>query len=169
VKPIPENVRTKINEMLREDSSEWNMQEKNIMYNAVRDKFGPEVDDLISENIGKRTYNTFVKIADMLGDNSLETFIHLLFDSLPAMGWEIESHDEDGKFYRKVTRCPKYEMAKEIGAERLMYLLGCCTDHYSSVGFNPEIRFTRSTTCMESGPCCDFCFYLENANKDGAE
>lgn len=131
------------------------------MYKAVREKFGKEVDAIISENVGKRTYNTFAQISEMLGDDSLETFISLLFDPLPAMGWKIEACDEDGKYYRKITYCPKSEMAKKQGAEDLMYLLACCTDHYSSTGFNPDIRFTRNTTLMEGGPCCDFCFYLE--------
>ena len=166
-KQIPEDVMAKINDMLNEDRAEWNMQEKNIMYKAVREKFGEEVDKLISENVGKRTYDTFKKISEMLGDDSLETFMGLLFDPLPAMGWKIESHDEDGKYYRKVTYCPKCEMAKNIGAENLMYLLACCTDHYSSTGFNPNIRFTRTKTCMEGKDCCDFCFYMaENAENN---
>ena len=57
------------------------------------------------------------------------------------------------------------ETAKKMGAEDLMYLLACCTDHYSSTGFNPKIRFTRNTTLMEGGPCCDFCFYMEEDEK----
>ena len=159
-KIIPADVMAKINDLLNEDTSEWNMQEKNIMYKAVWEKFGPEVDRLIAENVGKRTYETFAKISKLLDDDSLETFMQLLFDPLPEMGWKMEAKDEDGKYYRKVTYCPKYEMAKKLGAENLMYLLACCTDHYSSTGFNPKIRFTRTTTCMEGGDCCDFCFYM---------
>ena len=164
-KEIPQDIMAKISALLNEDTAEWNMQEKNIMYKAVREKFGKDVDGIIAENVGKRTYNTFAKISEMLGDDSLGTFISLLFDPLPAMGWKMEAHDEDGKYYRTITHCPKCEMAKKLGAENLMYLLACCTDHYSSTGFNPKIRFTRNTTLMEGGPCCDFCFYMEENDK----
>ena len=164
-KKIPAEIMTKINALLDESTSEWNMQEKNIMYKALREKFGDGVDAPIAENVGKRTYNTFVEISKLLSDDSLETFIHLLFDPLPEMGWKMESKDEDGKYYRKITYCPKCEMAKKLGAEKLMYLLACCTDHYSSTGFNNNIRFTRNTTLMEGGPCCDFCFYMEEDKK----
>lgn len=164
-KKIPAEIMTKINALLDESTSEWNMQEKNIMYKALREKFGEGVDAPIAENVGKRTYNTFVEISKLLSDDSLETFIHLLFDPLPEMGWKMESKDEDGKYYRKITYCPKCEMAKKLGAEKLMYLLACCTDHYSSTGFNKNIRFTRNTTLMEGGPCCDFCFYMEEDKK----
>ncbi len=160
-KYIPAEIMAKINALLDESTSEWNMQEKNIMYKALRERFGEDVDKLIAENVGRRTYDTFVEISKLLNDDSLETFIHLLFDPLPDMGWKMESKDEGGKYYRKVTYCPKCEMAKKIGAEKLMYLLACCTDHYSSSGFNKNIRFTRNTTLMEGGPCCDFCFYIE--------
>ena len=165
-KIIPEEIMEKINALRDESTSEWNMQEKNLMYKSVRERFGDEVDELIKEAIGKRTYDTFAEISKMLGDDSLETFMQLLFDPLPDMGWKMEAHDEDGKFYRRVTYCPKYEMAKKLGAEDLMYLLACCTDYYSSTGFNPKIRFTRTKTCMEGHGECDFCFYLADKNDD---
>ena len=149
-----------ISAMLNEDNAEWNMREKNIMYQALFERFGDEVNDIIAKNVGDRTYNTFAKISKLLGDDSLETFIQLLFDPLPEMGWKMEEKDEDGKFYRKITYCPKCEMAIKIGAEKLMYLIACCTDHYSSTGFNKNIRFERNTTLMEDGDCCDFCFYM---------
>lgn len=161
-KQIPPEIMEKINALLNEDTAEWNMNEKNIMYLALREKFGPEVDSLIAENIGKRTYNTFQEISKLLNDNSLETFIQLLFDPLPDMGWKMEVKDEDGKYYRTITYCPKCEMARKLGAEKLMYLLACCTDHYSSKGFNEDICFTRNQTLMEGGSCCDFCFYKKN-------
>ena len=163
-KVIPEDIMAKINALRDESTAEWNMQEKNLMYKALREKFGPEVDEIIKEEIGKRTFDTFAEISKMLGDDSLETFMQLLFDPLPDMGWKMEARDEDGKFYRTVTYCPKYEMAKKLGAESLMYLLACCTDYYSSTGFNPKIRFTRTKTCMEGDGVCDFCFYLEEDN-----
>ena len=161
-KQIPPEIMEKIQALLNEDTAEWTMNEKNIMYKALREKFGPEVDTLIAENIGKRTFDTFKEISKLLDDDSLETFIQLLFDPLPEMGWKMIEKDEDGKYYRTITYCPKCEMAKKLGAEKLMYLLACCTDHYSSKGFNEDICFTRNQTLMEGGSCCDFCFYLEN-------
>ena len=159
---IPPEIMERIHSLLNEDTAEWNMNEKNIMYQALREKYGPEVDKIIAEKIGQRTFNTFKEISKLLNDDSLETFMHLLFDPLPEMGWKMEEKNEDGKYYRTITYCPKCEMAKKLGAEKLMYLLACCTDHYSSKGFNEDICFTRNQTLMEGDSCCDFCFYLKH-------
>lgn len=165
MKEISQEKMAKINKMLDEDNAMWNMQEKNIMYQALHEKYGDEIDELIAKNIGHRTENTFKEISKILDDDSLEMFMKLLFDPLPDMGWKMEAKDENGKFYRKVTYCPKCEMAKKLGAEKLMYLLACCTDHYSSKGFNENIVFERTQTLMQGGSCCDFCFYMKNKGK----
>ena len=165
MKEISKEQMAKINSMLDEDNAMWNMQEKNIMYQALHEKYGDEIDELIAKNIGHRTENTFKEISKILDDDSLEMFMKLLFDPLPDMGWKMEAKDENGKYYRKVTYCPKCEMAKKLGAEKLMYLLACCTDHYSSKGFNKDIVFERTTTLMQGGSCCDFCFYMKNKAK----
>ncbi|HNY74743.1 MAG: L-2-amino-thiazoline-4-carboxylic acid hydrolase [Bacilli bacterium] len=159
-KEIPNEKMEKIMALLNENTVEWNTNQKNTMYKALRERFGPEVDELIAEGIGHDSFATFKEISALLNDDSLEMFIHLLFDSLPDMGWKMEAKDEDGKYYRKITYCPKYEMAKKIGAEKLMYLLACCSDHYASKGFNKDIIMTRNSTLMEGGPCCDFCFQM---------
>ena len=117
---------------------------------------GPNIERIAS--LGKDTY----PMPKILDDDSLEMFMKLLFDPLPDMGWKMEAKDENGKCYRKITYCPKCEMAKKLGAEKLMYLLACCTDHYSSKGFNEDIVFERTTTLMQGGSCCDFCFYMKN-------
>ncbi|MCF0107748.1 MAG: L-2-amino-thiazoline-4-carboxylic acid hydrolase [Bacilli bacterium] len=165
MKEISTEKMQKINAMLDEDNARWNMKEKYIMYKALHEKYGDEINDLIARNIGKRTEDTFKEISKLLDDDSLEMFMKLLFDPLPSMGWKVEAKDEDGKFYRKVTYCPKCEMAKELGAQKLMYLLACCTDHYSSRGFNENIVFERTKTLMEGADCCDFCFYMKDKNK----
>jgi hypothetical protein len=160
-KEIPNEIMEKIKALLNENTIEWNTNQKNSMYKALRDRFGPEVDELIDKNIGQDSFATFKEISALLNDDSLEMFIHLLFDPLTDMGWKMEAKDEDGKYYRKITYCPKYEMAKKIGAEKLMYLLACRSDHYASKGFNEDICMTRNTTLMEGGPYCDFCFQMK--------
>jgi len=164
-KEIPSEIMEKISALTNENTIEWNTNQKNTMYKALRERFGPEVDKLIAENIGRDSYATFKQISILLNDDSLDMFIHLLFDRLPDMGWKMEAKDEDGKFYRKITYCPKFEMAKKIGAEKLMYLLACCSDHYASKGFNQDINMTRNTTLMEGGPCCDFCFQMRKKSE----
>ena len=160
-KEIPNETMIKIKALLNENTIEWNTNQKNTMYKVLRERFGPEVDELIAESIGQDSFATFKEISSLLNDDSLEMFIHLLFDSLPDMGWKMEAKDEDGKYYCKITYCPKCEMAKKIGAEKLMYLLACRSDHYASKGFNKDIIMTRNTTLMEGGPCCDFCFQMK--------
>lgn len=48
-KTIPAEITAKINALLDESTSEWNMQEKNIMYKVLREKFREGVDEPIAE------------------------------------------------------------------------------------------------------------------------
>ena len=157
-----QDTENRITAILQEGTEEWHMAEKNRMYKAFVNTLGEEkADAIIEEAIGLYSKQRMHQVALLCDNNSTETFVGKLFDPLPSAGWEVTREKKDGKFYCTVTRCPKQELAKRLGAEKIAYLLGCCTDPYAAVGFNPQIGYSRTKTCMQGDGCCDFIFWTK--------
>ncbi|WOJ89229.1 L-2-amino-thiazoline-4-carboxylic acid hydrolase [Methylocapsa polymorpha] len=55
-----------------------------------------------------------------------------------------------------VVRCRYAEMYRELGIPELGAVLSCNRDKAFCIGFNPNIRLTRTKTIMEGGDHCDF-------------
>lgn len=144
-----------IKALLNEACEEWHLEEKNVMYTALRERFGPDADEVIKQAIGARIQRIWAKIAGILGSDTLEDFTKILFDPLPELGWEFTKEKNEKKISYRVTKCPKVEMAKKLGAEKLMFLIACETDCFSAKGFNEKIKFSRTKTLMEGYDCCD--------------
>ena len=64
-------------------------------------------------------------------------------------------------FSFNVTRCPYFELYRELGLERLGVALSCCRDEPFARGFNPRLRLERTQTIMEGAGHCDFRYHLE--------
>lgn len=152
---LTKSQREKISLLLREGTEPWHALEKELIYKALASTCGEEADNLVIASIGERTETTWREIAEICDDNSLAVFLSLLFGPLPDAGWEFTKKEADGKITYCVTKCPKYELAKELGVENLFYLLNCATDFYSAKGFNPKIRFERTKTLMTGDDCCN--------------
>ena len=65
-------------------------------------------------------------------------------------------------FSFNVTRCPYFEIYRELGLERLGSALSCCRDEPFARGFNPRLRLERTQTIMEGAGHCDFRYSLED-------
>ncbi len=156
----------KISRLLDERNEEWHLNEKNIMYTALKKRFGPEVDTIIREAIGKRSADTWRRISGMVEEPTLDTLLKLIFDPLPRAGWEYTKEVRGDTTTFCITKCPKAELAKRLGAEKLMYLLACDTDVYSARGFNENIVFERTKTLMEGCECCDHTYRMKSSEKD---
>jgi hypothetical protein len=64
-----------------------------------------------------------------------------------------------------VTRCRYAEMYRELGMAELGAVLSCNRDGAFCIGFNPDIRLTRTQTIMQGADRCDFRYTLETAGK----
>lgn len=148
--------------ILSEGSEEWHLKEKNIIYTALREKFGEEVDEIIEKTIGNRSKEMWREVAHQTKTDSLDDFLAFMFDPLPALGWEFERKDQDGKACFRITKCPKAELAKRLGTEKMMFLLACATDIYCVKGFNEKMEFSRTKTLVEGHDCCDHTFWIRS-------
>lgn len=155
-----------INGLLKEGTQEWHVLEKDLIYQALFHKYKEEADICIEEAIGARTEKIWREIREICGSNHMSDFLSLLFDPLPGAGWEFTVEEEEGQVKYCITKCPKYEMARELGVEKLFYLLNCATDYYSAKGFNPDIRFTRTKTLMEGDGCCNHTYEMIKCERE---
>ncbi|MBN1797346.1 MAG: L-2-amino-thiazoline-4-carboxylic acid hydrolase [Spirochaetales bacterium] len=90
--------------------------------------------------------------------NSLNNFIKILWKPLKDIGFEYSIEKKGNKTVFCVTKCPLYDLAKKLGAEKWMYHLLCLTDEPAITGFNSRIKFDRSRTLMQGFPDCDHCY-----------
>ena len=75
---------------------------------------------------------------------------------------EIETIEtSDDKMDFNVTRCRYSEMYKEMGLGDIGHLLSCNRDGDFCVGFNPEIKLSRTQTIMKGAEHCDFRYVMK--------
>ena len=60
-----------------------------------------------------------------------------------------------------VTRCRYAEMYREMGLGRIGHLLSCNRDGDFCVGYNPDMKLTRTQTIMQGAERCDFRYRME--------
>lgn len=150
-----------IAKVLDETGETFHLNQMNLIYTALREKFGSEVDTVIDRAIGARAEGIWRSVAAIAVDNSLDAYMEYQFGALLENGWEYTREETDGKIRFQITKCPKYDLAKACGAEKIMFLLACATDAYNAKGFNPNIGFERTKTLMEGHGCCDHCYFLK--------
>lgn len=76
--------------------------------------------------------------------------------------WEMDVLEQsDTKYFFNVTRCPYYDMYRELGLLELGVCLSCCRDEPYARGFNPNLKLVRTKTIMEGYGHCDFRYYLK--------
>ena len=100
-----------------------------------------------------------VQLAQVLGGNTLEHFAKGLSLWTREDALQLEIVEQSAARYAfNVTRCRYAEMYRELGIPDLGVLLSCGRDSALIEGFNPQIKFIRTKTIMESAPLCDFCY-----------
>ena len=71
----------------------------------------------------------------------------------------IETSNDKMDF--NVTRCRYAEMYKEMGLGDIGHLLSCNRDGDFCVGYNPDIKLTRTQTIMKGATHCDFRYTMK--------
>lgn len=139
-------------------SHRWLKENRLELLNDLSDRFGETavctvIDKIIDANI-RRDW----KQIGQEGDNSLESFIKKLWEPLQEEGFEYSFEKEGNSTKFRVTKCPMYDLARELGAEKWFYHLLCLTDGPSVEGFNSRIEFSRTRTLMQGYTDCDHCY-----------
>jgi predicted ArsR family transcriptional regulator len=143
----------------KELAGRWTGENRLGLLNDLADRFGEaEVSAVLDAVIAANCRRDWERIGKESGDNSLDAFIRQLWGPLKDAGFEyaMEKTGRVTKFC--VTRCPMYDLAKSLGAEKWFYHLVCLTDEHTVTGFNPRIKFSRTRTLMQGNPDCDHCY-----------
>jgi hypothetical protein len=129
--------------------------------NALRKRFGPEVETIVKENRAKKIEADWRKIAEEHGRNDIQGIKDTLWKWVLDEGIEYEFEDTlEGTQFR-VTRCPLAKMAQEIGAANWGYICFCADDPPMVAGFNPKMGFRRTKTLMEGDDYCDHFYFMK--------
>jgi hypothetical protein len=142
----------------QELSNRWVHENRLMLLKEIAAEFGEEemlavIDAIIYENCKK----DWEQVGKEKG-NSLDNFIKILWEPLKDIGFEYSIEKKGNQTLFCVTKCPLYDLAKRLDAEKWMYHLLCLTDEPSIVGFNSRIKFDRSRTLMQGYPDCDHCY-----------
>jgi len=142
----------------RELSSRWINENRLALLNDLAEKFGEEemltvIDTIIYMNCK----SGWQQVGKEKG-NSLNSFIKILWEPLKDLGFEYSIEKKGNQTIFCVTKCPMYNLAKKLGAEKWMYHLLCLTDELTIIGFNSMIKFDRTRTLMQGHPDCDHCY-----------
>ena len=75
---------------------------------------------------------------------------------------ETETLEMDEKRYDyNVTRCRYAEMYRELGMQDLGFIFSCGRDFNFPLGFNKNMKLTRTQTIMQGASHCDFRYKVD--------
>lgn len=72
---------------------------------------------------------------------------------------------DDDRMEFNVTRCRYAEMYREMGVGRIGHLLSCNRDGDFCIGYNPDMKLTRTQTIMQGADHCDFRYRMEKTEE----
>jgi len=142
----------------KELAERWLGENRLELLEALAAKFGEEnVIAVIDKIIYANCQRNWERIGKQ-GDDSFDRFLKTLWEPLRNSGFEFSYTKQGNKTTFRVTKCPMFELARGIGAEKWLYHLACLTDEPSVTGFNSRILFSRTKTLMQGYPDCDHCY-----------
>ena len=129
--------------------------------NALRERYGKEVEDIVAAKRAEKIEANWRKIAEEHGRNDIQGMKETLWTWVLDEGIEYEVEDtEEGTQFR-VTHCPLAEMAKELNTTDWGFICFCADDPPMVAGFNPKMGFRRTKTLMEGDDCCDHFYFMK--------
>jgi hypothetical protein len=149
-------------DVLDEISSRWSTSDKIVLFEDLSERFGRDFVGRIIDRVVAAAYS-----ARMGGNgrkepsNNLDDFIRLLWEPLPAAGFDVSIEHMPEGVQIHCTRCPHADIGRRNNAAFWFYHLVCSGDPYAAAGFNPRIGFRRTQTLMEGHPCCDHFYFIK--------
>lgn len=134
-------------------------QDKVDLLNALRERYGEEIIELVEKTECEKAQSEWKNIAQQFEDHSIDALLKLFWEPLKAKGFEYTSEKKEDGIQMWCTKCPVYDLAKELNATDWMYHHTCCADPFIAEGFNPKIGFKRTKTLMQGDEYCDHFYY----------
>ena len=135
--------------------------EKVDLLNAMKEKFGEGVKDVILRQRAERMKKTWKDIAEKHGSNDCEALLKCLWETMIPDGFEYTYKKAETGMMMDITKCPLADMAKEFNAEYWGYIFYCCDDPNIVEGFNPNMDLIRTKTLMQGDNCCDHFYSMK--------
>ncbi len=134
------------------------------VYEVVLGRSGKkEAETIIAEAVSKSAIAQGKAMRAQLGrEPDLEDFSNLipLWEADGALEVEL-LHEAPDRLDFNIKRCRFSEMYKEMGLGEIGHLLSCNRDAEFCVGYNPDMKLTRTQTIMQGGTLCDFRYQLK--------
>ncbi len=128
---------------------------------TLEGRFGTEVINIVSEMVAEKTEKFWARTSRRFPDKSIDTLLHIMWEPLENEGYDfsIERTDRCAQIY--CTKCPVYDLAKELKVTDLAYIFHCLTDPFKVRGFNDKIGYRRTKTLMEGDEYCDHYYFMK--------
>lgn len=122
-----------------------------------------EADAVIGDAVSRSAIQQGQDFARELGHApDFNDFADILPNWTAGGSLEIETlHASAERLEFNVTRCRYAEMYREMGLGRIGHLLSCNRDGDFCIGYNPDMKLTRSQTIMSGASHCDFRYRME--------
>ena len=94
---------------------------------------------------------------------TIDDFLRVLWEPLPAQGFEFTSEETPEGMQMHCTRCPLVDLAAAFDAKNWFYHFACAGDPHMVAGFNPNMGFRRTKTLMEGDEYCDHFYFMKES------
>jgi hypothetical protein len=92
---------------------------------------------------------------------TLDVLYRVLWEPLPAEGFEFDVERTPDTLHFRCTRCPQNDLAADLDARDWLYAMVCSTDFHVTAAFDPPIRFERTRTLMQGDEYCNHAYFVE--------
>lgn len=136
---------------------------KNV-HEVIEERAGTaEADAVIGDAVSRSAIQQGQAFAAELGHApDFQDFADILPNWTAGGSLEIETlHASPERLEFNVTRCRYAEMYREMGLGRIGHLLSCNRDGDFCIGYNPDMKLTRTQTIMKGASHCDFRYRMD--------
>jgi hypothetical protein len=132
-----------------------------LVLNALKERLGPVVADIVTETHAREAAKPFLKKAHENNLNTIDDLIGLLWEPLRVHGYEFTVEYQEGNIQINCTSCPLATLYRQMEGSDWGYQLYCAADAHLVSEFNENIGFRRTKTLMEGDDYCDHFYYMK--------
>lgn len=133
----------------------WYLQHTFDVVNAIKDKFGDEVLDIVHQAEIEDVIKEGKNYGKKNGQNSLKDIIPMFGESNLIK----EESNENGLLFRQINGCPISRIARKEGLEEVMCKLHCSIDPYLVKGFNENLICEVRKSHLFGDDFCEWYIY----------
>lgn len=139
----------------------WNKTDRIVLLNTLKLQYGDIVKTVLNKFLQDKTEKDWASIGKEHGDNSLNSFMKILWSPNFQDGFEYYVKKDKGQYQVKCVKCPMFKLANELDAHEWIFELACMSDYYMVNGFNNNIVFTREKTLVEGYDYCNHTYRMK--------